>query len=266
MQLQIEQDAPDMSKIAGGCNVKGILPDFHVNVTGNEDYRGIFRPDDSIYLENWLTEETCDEIIKFYESQGDFSPVSIQGRQDIPDDRIGSKRITCWDPQFGKNMNWAVGIMTPDRVMDKLSSTDWFQCGPFSIHEYQWTQIGISPMVRYMKYQTGGQHYAHYDAGFIYDDIWTRTLMSGVLYLTTNKTGATRFIDDGQTQIPVWKRDFRDWTIETPESQIVKKFAPKKGSILLFDHRICHDVEQYDGAEGDRTIIRFDVIFKTKRS
>lgn len=37
----------------------------------------------------------------------------------------------------------------------------------------------------------------------------------------------------------------------------------EKGKILLFNHRECHDVQQYDGAEATgRIIIRGDVIYE----
>jgi len=114
-----------------------------------------------------------------------------------------------------------------------------------------------------MKYERGGQHFAHYDAGFIYPDDNYRTLQSIVIYLTTvNCGGATRFIQDSQQNIPIWERNHLDWTREAASSEVLAISQPQAGSILVFDHRECHDVEIYSG-EHPRIVIRGDIIYRS---
>ena len=36
---------------------------------------------------------------------------------------------------------------------------------------------------------------------------------------------------------------------------------PAAGDALVFDHRICHDVERWDGP-GERVIVRGDVVYE----
>jgi hypothetical protein len=86
-------------------------------------------------------------------------------------------------------------------------------------------------------------------------------LKSFVLYLSTNSTGATRIIDDGQENIKVWDRNHDDWDRPVNEDEIIVESLPQKGSMLVFDHRVAHDVNLYDGAEGDRIILRGDLIY-----
>lgn len=247
-----------MSKIAGGCEADGKLPDFKRNK--NFAFRDLSTQDKGIYfVDDILTPEACQRISAYYQTQGSFAPVSIQGRQDIVDDTVGSNRITCWDMRFADQMWEALKDVLPTRTMLDTTATDWWQHGKHR----EWEPIGVSPMVRYMKYTNGGQHYAHYDAGFIYPESEYRTLMSGVLYLTTNDTGATCIIDDKQATLPIWKRNLQDWVAPTPSEQVLMQFKPVKGSLLLFDHRICHNVSEFIGNHADevRIIIRLDILF-----
>jgi hypothetical protein len=84
-----------------------------------------------------------------------------------------------------------------------------------------------------------------------------------VIYLTTNQIGATRFIEDGQKDIPIFDRKHDDWDRKVLSSEVITGSLPEKGKVLLFNHRECHDVEQYDGGEKTgRIIIRGDVIYE----
>ncbi len=84
-----------------------------------------------------------------------------------------------------------------------------------------------------------------------------------MLYLTTNKTCATRFIyDEKNVNLPVWERTHDDWSRRVKDNEVILVSQSKIGRALIFDHRLCHDVEPYDGAEGHRIIIRSDIIYK----
>lgn len=206
-----------------------------------------------------LSENDCDSLIKLFEDSHIAAPVSIQGRQDYPDDRVGSVRATGWSQHLANELWSKMQHMIPDRKKtNEFAATDWWQGTP----REEWVPVGISPMLRFMKYEQGGQHYAHYDAGFIYPDDKYRTLQSFVLYLTTNTNGgATRFIRDNQTNIPTPKRDLNDWVREVEDNEVIAAVYPKKGNILFFDHRLCHDVQKYSG-DTPRIIVRGDIIYE----
>ena len=213
----------------------------------------------AFFVDDFLSDMDCANIIKFMNQAPNMSPVSVQGNQDHLDNRIGSVRTTMWNMSFAEQL-WKLFLknkLDHKRLFGPESLTDWWQHGEKDC----WETVAISPMIRYMKYQKGGQHYAHYDAAYIYPDTNYRSLMSIVLYLTDNETGATRFIDDGQTG-HVKYRNHEDWIREAKDEEVIAKIKPRRGKLLIFDHRMCHDVEQYDGAEGDRIIIRGDLIFK----
>jgi hypothetical protein len=124
--------------------------------------------------------------------------------------------------------------------------------------------VGLSPVLRFMRYRTGGRHLTHYDAGYDYGD-GRRTLLSVVLYLTggagDGAGGATRLVRDGQEHLPVWARDLADWDRDTEPDEVLVAVRPERGAALVFDHRIGHDVERWDGP-GDRIVIRADVVYE----
>lgn len=112
-----------------------------------------------------------------------------------------------------------------------------------------------------MKYGHEGQHYAHYDAAYIYPKKEFRSLKSVVIYLTTNQNAATRFIKDGQEKLPIWDRNHDDWNRPVKENEIIATSECIAGNVLFFNHRICHDVQQYMGTDP-RIIIRGDLIYE----
>jgi ectoine hydroxylase-related dioxygenase (phytanoyl-CoA dioxygenase family) len=140
------------------------------------------------------------------------------------------------------------------RFLDDHSFTD-------ALGQHAWRLVGLSPLLRFMRNPPGGRHLCHYDAAFDYGD-GRRTLLSVVFYLSDAPgSGATRFVRDGQESLPTAQRKFDDWTRDTLPTEVVASVAPRAGSVLVFDHRLCHDVERWDGP-GDRVIIRADVVYE----
>jgi len=254
----ITSTKPDINSLPGGWDSDFTWYLRHRNL---EDK---FEKDMPFIFNCALSHRECDIIISKFMQSPNFEEVSIQGRKDVPDDRIGSIRTTAWCPQFALEL-WHKRIKygMPNSIhYNEHSPTDWWQGNKY---RNVWSPIGVSPMMRFMKYEKGGQHYAHYDAGFIYPDDNYRTLLSMVIYLTTNENGgATRFIKDGQDNIKEWDRDHNDWTREAKPEEVFFESKPIQGNILVFPHRMCHDVEQYLGNEP-RMIIRGDILFKTSK-
>ena len=249
---------PPMEKLPGGWE-----PTFEISLQVPTDVKRK-TPYGRIHIfENLLSPVECNELIKQFMQSPNFENVSIQGRKDVPDDRIGSVRTTAWCPQLAEEF-WnkkLSSILKSHFSFSDVSQTDWWQGNK---ERKQWTPIGISPMMRFMKYEQEGQHYAHYDAGFIYPDDRYRTLYSMVIYLTSNdKGGSTRFIKDGQDDLKTWDRIHEDWTREANDDEVICKSEPIQGNVLIFPHRMCHDVEKYLG-ETSRIIIRTDILFEHK--
>lgn len=258
-----EQPAPDMSKVAGGW-----LTDQTVPLIGclqrpktTEVLPNVYRVD------HFLNPNSCDlwvEMVKGapVEPEG----VSIQGMMNPVPENLGSRRVTMFNRALAKELErlFAHVDFRKERVMTDFDSTDFWQGDK---NRRNWEYVGVSPLLRTMSYESGGTHFCHYDQGFIYENDNYRTLISFVLYLTTNESGATRIIQDNQNEIPVWDRDHSDWTREAREDEVLYQSYPKAGSLLIFYHRIAHDVQKFEPKEDGekRQIVRGDLIFKSMR-
>jgi len=252
---------PDLSKIPGGISLKP-----RIDKLSKTDPYNIIIGDEINLLKGVLSVEDCDNIIDNFERAGNYAPVTMQGMQNVTDDNIGSNRITAFAPTLSELIYKNIEFFFKGNIKtcNQFTSTDWWQ--PFSTYTPEilnYIPVTCSPLLRFMKYVSGGKHYPHYDAGYIYEQNKSyRTLKSFVLYLTTNDSGATRFLEDNQKNLPVWDRDHKDWIRESYPEEILHKILPVKGDMLVFDHRICHDVEEFLGNESKRIIIRGDIIYK----
>lgn len=223
-----------------------------------------FKPDEAFVIKNILSKEECDLLIQHMNTSDNFENVGVQGMIDKKDDRIGSIRTSMWDPELAEQIWNKINTLLPIVTGDNDRATDWWQGLPTEmlynpITEYK--PVAISPLLRFMRYDRAGEHYAHYDAGFIYPNDEYRTLKSMVIYLTTNENAATRFIKDNQEKIDIWNRVHNDWSRPVTDNEILCKSECIAGNILIFDHRLCHDVQKYIG-DQPRIIIRGDIVYK----
>jgi hypothetical protein len=258
---------PDMEKVPGGWLADGPK---HLN-SGEQSHKKLCPELNVFLIKNALSDFACAKINAFMKNAPSFAPVSVQGLQEVTPETTGSFRATMWNPALAKALTEA--FTTYHRLSrvfpHNTFPSDWWQ-GNITDQTYSteskhwkiWECVGVSPMLRYMKYPKGGKHACHYDAAYIYEGTPFRTLYSFVLYLSTNKTGATRIIYDGQETKPVWDRNHDDWSRDVLPEEVIVESYPVKGNVLIFPHRVPHDVQPYDGAEGDRIIIRGDLIFK----
>ena len=227
-------------------------------LTGNPDIQG-YGFVHGLILRNVLEAQDCAALIQFMESSPNFEPVSVQGFKDTVDTGIGSMRTTVWSAELAQQLWQRIGPHLMTQYMNPYTPTDWWQGDP---GRQVWKPIAISPLLRFMRYKRGGEHYSHYDAGFIYPDDRYRTLKSVVIYLTDSEgSGATRFIKDQQDDIPIWDRQHNDWLRQAQPEEVLYRSVPEAGKVLVFDHRRCHDVEPYTGSMP-RVIIRADVVYE----
>jgi NAD+ synthetase len=192
------------------------------------------------------------------------APVGVSGYAEIREGDagasgdIGSWRATGWSVDLAEALYERLRPALPSvRFLDDHAFTD-------ARGQRAWRLVGLSPLLRFMRYPPGGRHLCHYDAAFDYGD-GRRTLMSVVFYLSDAMNGgATRFVRDGQESLPTAHRRFDDWTRDTGADEVILRVPPRAGSVLVFDHRLCHDVERWEGP-GDRIIIRADVVYEAVR-
>ncbi|MBS2036723.1 2OG-Fe(II) oxygenase [bacterium] len=215
-----------------------------------------------------LDPRNCDLLVRAMQSSGAGCAVDVFGfsgddarggiRTAQTEEARGSWRATAWSPELAAQL-WS--LLEPaipcERLMQDFTATDW------PPHR-RWRRVGLSPVLRFMRYESGGQHCCHYDQSFDYGD-GRRTLLSVVFYLTEAAPGSggrTRFVRDGQEETPLLQRNYGDWTRLTRDDEVILGVRPQLGSALIFDHRLCHDVEYYSGATP-RVIVRGDVVFRS---
>lgn len=207
-----------------------------------------------------LTTMDCERLRRAMETSGRAEPVGVSGIRDSYG--IGSVRATAWCIDLSRALGQRLAPLLPSvRFLDQRCPTDAFATPERPSHR-SWRLVGLSPLLRFMRYDPGGRHLCHYDAGFDYGD-GRRTLLSVVFYLTdAPRSGATRFVRDGQEHLPVGERDFSDWNRDARDEDVVATVHPRVGRALVFDHRLCHDVQRWEGP-GPRVIIRADVVYET---
>jgi hypothetical protein len=245
---------PNLEKVPGGWEPawSPTLRETNVTVDQQQDYFTI--------LKNVIANHDCKELINWMLTAPKLEPVTVQGKDLSVSDDIGSMRATIWTPGLAEQVWKKIEPFLATEVMGEKDLTDWWQGDK---KRCQWKPIGVSPMMRCMRYEKGGEHWAHYDAGFIYPNDNYRTLKSVVIYLTTSDVGgSTRFIDDKQADIPVWERDHDDWLRESRDDEVIFKSPSIEGNVLIFNHRVCHDVEVFGDVGRSRVIIRTDILYE----
>jgi hypothetical protein len=206
-----------------------------------------------------LTAADCERLQEAALQCGAAEPVGVTGIRDGYG--VGSMRSTAWSPDLAMALFARVRPAIPAvRFLGERCFTDAFATSTRPGHE-RWRVVGLTPVLRFMRYAASGRHLCHYDAGYDYGD-GRRTLLSVVFYLTdAADSGATRFVRDGQELLPVHARSFADWDRDTREGEVLVRVQPARGDVLVFDHRLCHDVERWDGP-GERMIVRADVVYE----
>lgn len=209
-------------------------------------------------IPNLIPTEERETILTALE-KSNWQPVSITGMSGNwqEGDPIGSYRASNYTQEYA-DVLWdrIKGGFPAIRVFNDADNTDW------DGHEV-WEPIGISPLLRFIKYTDGGWLVVHYDAPYVQSDD-VRTLQSVVIYLDQTDTlegGATRYMEDPQAGIPIAERDLSDQARQATEDEVRLRFSPDHGTAVVFDHRLLHDAERVTG-EGNKIIIRTDIMYR----
>ena len=214
---------------------------------------------------NAISPLVCNELIAQFDEQEKYA-VGVDGFVD-PNTAPGSYRT----------MGWAVDLaaLITKRLEDYTEIPFEFRRKGFTtlynvrntvkletpfLPSYEYTLLGSTPWLRFMKYMSGGKHTPHYDAPYHNEKERYITFYSWVLYLNTpkGKGGEFQFVDDHQEHLHPKDCNRSDWTEMSDD--IIHSIAPEQGKLLIFPHWLCHQVQEYVG-EGARYICRGDVAY-----
>lgn len=183
-----------------------------------------------------------------------WQAVGLDGFADKPVEQVGNYRLSTFNEEVASILWQRLSPMFAARQMVPETPTD---------HDNYpgWRPVGVSPLFRFIRYLEGGQLVAHYDATYKESDT-RRTLMSLVIYLTTNEHGATRFLIDPQAGKRMDEMDFADWERAGNDDEVNIRIPPVAGHAIAFDHRILHDGEPLGEGDPEKIIIRTDIMFE----
>lgn len=264
------EESYDSIQVAGKRTWDYHIPDLKQNPVSFLEYKIQDLP--VRILSNALSEQDCQSLAKLAFSDDKAVPVNVFGFS-YGDNRNAVLKLADKVSDIGSIRNTFISKELADKLWLQIKAgvPTFLQCTDFSATDWNfipssknWRAVGLSPMLRFMKYEKGGKHCPHYDASYSYPDGIRRTLLSVVFYLSSSDEiygGSTRIISDGQDDKKTHERDYSDWNFFPKESDIILKSYPKAGNVLVFGHRICHDVEEYTGS-NPRIIIRADVVYE----
>lgn len=119
--------------------------------------------------------------------------------------------------------------------------------------------INVSQYFRFMRYQTGGEHFPHYDSDYHYEYNNTYTKYSLVAYFTDCKSGEFAFVEPKGTE---FEGGNTDWSRQATDAECYLKIMPQPLKILVFPHTLCHTVLPFTDKDQVRIICRGDLLFK----
>lgn len=215
--------------------------------------------DSAVLVRNILTSEECTAFLNDIATT-QWIPADQNGRPMVEPIKkiIGSYRATAFDEELAQLLWSRIRLVLPSvRMFTKFASTDW------KGHPV-WRPIGVNPMLRFIRYETGGALVPHYDAGYDYNDGHRHTLMSVVLTLKSQSQalgGNTRLLIDPQRYLSLEERNFADNSSMALSRESLANVNARPGDALVFDHRLRHDAPSWYGAKS-RIILRTDIIFE----
>jgi hypothetical protein len=127
----------------------------------------------------------------------------------------------------------------------------------FDISGY--TPVGINPYIRYHTQSNGHNLHPHIDTDLAHQfNNKYRTMRAYTLNLTTNKSGALRFIDSNILDTTTHK--YMD--INYKGNSTTKDFMPQKGRMIIFDTSLLHCVTNIVDETNSRKVLVGEIVYK----
>ena len=204
---------------------------------------------DAFFLTNVLSAEECDAYIAAAEQCG---MIDSEYNPDIrKTDRVAVHGVAVAALLFDRVQSHLEDVHTapsspppPPSMLAKKEETSEAD-GPSAV---RWVPSHLNPTFRICRYTPGGHFRPHRDGGFRESDV-VASKMTFMLYLNEGfRGGETRFFDHRQQLYA-----------EPEEANIIYRYRPQKGSVLIFDSHLPHDgspllpwegTQEADGGSG----------------
>jgi NAD+ synthetase len=169
--------------------------------------------------------------------------------------KAASWRSSLYDEELARAL-WArmAPLLPPLLSLDPHDPTD--VDGHLS-----WRAVGVSPLLRILRYEPGGWLVPHHDAAYDEGDGVHRTLKSVLIHLTDpgeSEGGETAFHLDRWRHLPPGERTFDDGEAPAPSWEILTT-GGELGSALVFDHRLRHEGRPLRA--GQKIVLRADLVY-----
>lgn len=208
----------------------------------NQDNKNILinsyslEPGNVFLLKNVLSEKEVHDLYKHINLLN-YYPVGKSGnaKEFKECDEVISLRASIYDHEFSNALF--------NKIKHFLPTYFTFDHDDYSVKVNQknanYYVLGINPYQRVVKYKQQGKLVPHYDGHHFFDS-HTQTAMTMLIYLTTNQTGQTVFLEDAQKFIPHEQRKEN----HKIEEKVLLSIKPKMGDILLFNQYLLHATAQ----------------------
>ena len=206
-----------------------------------------------ITIENLLSDKECEWLLANLE----HAPWKLVGKYghardfDPSQDEHGSFRASIYNTDLAQSLFMR---LAGDIPMSRLHTVPDRMQAP---HKY-WRATGVNPLMRFIRYENEQFLVPHYDDTFQFHS-HKKTLMSLVIYLQ-DCDAETRFLHDSQLLLPEEQRSYQDWSSQAPDNLVEYRVKAKKGTAILFNHRVLHDATS--PLNEQKTILRTDVVFE----
>jgi len=228
-----------------------VAPTKFYNIELNSKHTPVFEDFQDYATCDLLTKSEIEQLLQIF-NDSDKKHANVYGYTKGPETKeIGSKRCTLYNVELADKIWNRIKSNIDNLVLADKPTTDW-KSGEM------YRAVGVNPAFRFIGYmQDDSSLVPHYDYSFVNGDY--KTLKSLVIYLTTNKTGGTRFLQDYQAGS--WNKDLSDWKAENKATAISKGVVmPVAGQAIMFDHHLLHDSDYVNGEY--KVIIRTDIVYE----
>lgn len=143
----IYTNEPDYNILAGGTR---LVDDINFSISKPHTWH--FNGYEIDKISDVISQSDCENLIYLFTKNGHYVPVTIQGLQEVTSDSIGSERITAFAPKIADRIYSKIKDSLPKEKICSLNTlTDWWQESSTNSYEF----VGVSPMLRFMKYEKG---------------------------------------------------------------------------------------------------------------